>query len=243
MKESPAVLWFLAALAAIACLIAFADRPVNAWIGGMDGGLIEAYRAITQIGNSRWYLFSLPVVMAVALWLRERSGGENALVCSGVAGMAAFLWAAIAVSGITTNLLKVSIGRARPKLWDQEAIYGLSPLTFDYDRQSFPSGHATTMFALATALGLLIPRFRIPLYALAAVFSLTRVAVNAHFPSDIVAGAVVGTVVPLLLARALAGRGLMFRKDAAGKIRLGPAATAALQRLGRSFGQTRKGAI
>lgn len=243
MKETPAVLWFLAALAAIAALIAFADRPINAWVAGLDGGFIEAYRAINQIGNSRWYLFSLPVVMAVALWLRERSGGETALVCSGIAGMAAFLWAAIAVSGIATNLLKVAIGRARPKLWDQEAIYGLSPLTFDYDRQSFPSGHATTLFALATALGLLAPRLRIPLYALAALFGLTRVAVNAHYPSDIIAGAVVGTVMPLVLARGLARRGLMFREDAAGKIRLGPTAAVALKRLGRSTGQTRKGAI
>lgn len=218
MRERPATLWFLLGLAAIAALIAFADRPVNAWVAGLDGPLIEALRAITQIGNSRWYLFSLPVVMAVALWQRRRSGGAAALRLDAVAGIAGFLFAAVAVSGIATNIVKLLLGRARPKMWDEAGIFGLSPFSLDHDFQGFPSGHATTLFALAAALGCVWPRWRTPLYALAALLAFSRVAVNAHYPSDLVAGAMVGIATALLLRHFLARHGLLFRETADGRI-------------------------
>lgn len=210
MKERPAVLWFLAGLAAIALLIAFADRPVNAWAVAQHGPVIDALRAITQIGNSRWYLVSLPVVIVGAMWLRGRAGGLAALRLERIAGVAAYVFAAVAVSGIAANVIKLPIGRARPKLWDQEGIFGLSPFSLDHDFQGFPSGHATTLFALAAALGCLTPRLRLPLYLIAAVLAFSRVAVNAHYPSDLVGGAMVGVASALLLRAFLARHGLLF---------------------------------
>jgi len=214
MRERPAVLWFLAGLAAIALLIAFADRPVNAWAVAQHGPVIDALRAITQIGNSRWYLVSLPVVIAVALWLRGRAGGRAALRLERIAGVAAYLFGAVAVSGIAANLIKLPIGRARPKMWDQEGIFGLSPFSFDHDFQGFPSGHATTLFTLAAALGSLAPRLRLPFYLVAAVLAFSRVAVNAHYASDLVGGAMVGIASALLLRALLARHGLLFGREA-----------------------------
>lgn len=210
MRERPVVLWLLAGVGAIALLIAFADRPVNGWIATQDGAFIESLRIVTQIGSSRWYLIGLPVVVALALWLRERAGGHVALRLERIAGGAAFLFVAVTLSSIAANILKLLIGRARPGMLEEAGIFGLVPFSSGHDFQSFPSGHATTLFALAAALACLAPRWRVPLYALAALLSLSRVAVAAHYPSDIVGGAMVGVATALLLRRFLARRGLLF---------------------------------
>ncbi len=214
VRERTATLWILLGLALIAASIAFADRPVNAWVAAQHGPFVDSLRAITQIGNSRWYLVALPALAGLALWLRRRAGGGlAALRLELLAGNTLFLFAAVAVSGILTNLIKFPLGRARPKLWEQDGIFGVSPFSLDADFQGFPSGHATTLFALAAGLGLMAPRLRIPLYALAALLSFSRVAVNAHYPSDLVGGAMVGIGVTLWLRGLLARHGLAVGAD------------------------------
>lgn len=234
MKERQETLWLLAGLGAIAALIAFADRSLEIWMTGLEGPMIGALRDITQIGNSRWYLVGLPIVFAVALWLRQRAGGERALALDGVAGGAGFLFLAVALSGIVTNIFKLTIGRARPKLLDEAGVYGVSPFSLDHDYQSLPSGHATTLFALAAALGCLAPRWRTPLYLLASLLAVSRTAVGAHYPSDLVGGAMVGIGSVLLLRRFLADRGLLFRRLPGGRLVPGPSIAVLAAALRRS---------
>jgi membrane-associated phospholipid phosphatase len=83
--------------------------------------------------------------------------------------------------------LKLLIRRPRPELPD------LPPLTTTPTRLSFPSAHASTSFAgarLYARLGLPAA----PLYALAAGLACSRLYLGVHYPSDIVAGAVLGTL-------------------------------------------------
>ena len=75
---------------------------------------------------------------------------------------------------------------------------------------SFPSGHTTSAFAAACALGYMRPEWRRPLLAGAVLIGLSRILVGAHFPSDVVAGAILGSVVSMTLARDFARRGLAF---------------------------------
>jgi membrane-associated phospholipid phosphatase len=106
----------------------------------------------------------------------------------------AFLFAVVAVSGLTTDLLKVMIGRARPKLLFAAHLYGFDGFALRPDYWSFPSGHATTIIALAAALTILWPRHVLFYAFFAAIVALGRVVVGAHYPSDVMAGAFIAVV-------------------------------------------------
>jgi membrane-associated phospholipid phosphatase len=83
--------------------------------------------------------------------------------------------------------VKLAVRRQRPEL------PGVEPLTPTVSRLSFPSAHATTSFAAARAYSRVAPA---PLlYAAAVAFGLTRPYLGVHYPSDVLAGAVLGTAV------------------------------------------------
>jgi membrane-associated phospholipid phosphatase len=70
-----------------------------------------------------------------------------------------------------------------------------SPTTYS----SFPSGHTTTVVAVALYLFLLFPKYKFLWFSLALILALSRVLANDHFLSDIFAGIIVGTLSTLFL--------------------------------------------
>jgi membrane-associated phospholipid phosphatase len=68
---------------------------------------------------------------------------------------------------------------------------------------SFPSGHSATAFAFATGVGHVLAPAAIPLHGLAALVAYSRVHTGVHYPGDVVAGALMGTVLAQLTAHAL----------------------------------------
>jgi membrane-associated phospholipid phosphatase len=83
-------------------------------------------------------------------------------------------------------LVKVAIGRERPLLDEHP------PLARAPSKLSFPSAHATSSVAAATALGRVEPRARPALFTLAAAICVGRPYLGMHYPSDVLAGAILG---------------------------------------------------
>lgn len=169
------------------------------------------FRAITDLGKSGWILISSAAVVACLLALRAgaRSARERA-VYGYASQLASFVFLCVAVAGIVGSLAKNIIGRARPKHFDAMGALDFSPFAFKADLASFPSGHGTTIFALATALALLWPRWSVPVYAVAGWVAVSRVIIGAHYLADAVGGALLGTAIVLLIRDRLARRRWLF---------------------------------
>ena len=101
----------------------------------------------------------------------------------------------ILLSEMISGLLKVAVGRDRPPLANAEP----EPLVHLPATSSFPSGHSMVSFACATVLALAVPRLRWPLFALAALIAWSRVYVGVHYPFDILAGAILGVALGLVV--------------------------------------------
>jgi membrane-associated phospholipid phosphatase len=95
-----------------------------------------------------------------------------------IARLAATAWGA---SGVTSILLKGIVDRERP---DHSQTSRWS--------SSFPSGHTISWFALATVYGAKYPRLIIPLALVGAGVAYSRVYFGQHYPTDVLAGAVLG---------------------------------------------------
>lgn len=99
--------------------------------------------------------------------------------------------AAVGLASFTANLLgKELVRRPRP---DREAAKVIAGRHVPMPASaSFPSGHTASAFALATAVGTLLPATATPLGLMACVVGYSRVHTGVHYPGDVVAGALLG---------------------------------------------------
>jgi undecaprenyl-diphosphatase len=95
--------------------------------------------------------------------------------------------AAVGAAYATSTSIKLAIGRQRP------AIEDLPHLMATPTGLSFPSSHSTSSFAAARAFGALVPGAPLQVAALAMGFS--RLYLGVHYPSDVAAGAALGTLI------------------------------------------------
>ena len=132
---------------------------------------------VTQLGEPKivYSLAAVGLLETLVLDLRRRLRRSE----RSPKDFAWMYWVGIPAAGLLTTWMKGWIQRPRP-----------FPAELGW---SFPSGHATLAFALATALSVRWPRLWIVWYGMAVCVGISRIALGVHWPSDIVAGAVVGS--------------------------------------------------
>jgi membrane-associated phospholipid phosphatase len=121
-----------------------------------------------------------------------------------------FLFVAIGAPSLFVTIVKRMIGRARPFVTGIADPFVFSPFKWSAAYAGLPSGHATTAFAVLAAFGCLWPRARTALLIYALVIAASRIIVLAHYPTDVLAGALVGVGGVLMVRRYFALRRLAF---------------------------------
>ena len=146
----------------------------------------------------RWEPLTAFFLVASAWWVKWPLFAAVGAVCDvgcrrrlPLAGMAAAC--AAATAGLAVTAVKETVDRARPPVEDP----GLDPIGVVPASASFPSGHSATAFATAVAVGLVYPRLRVPLLALASLVALSRVYLGMHYSTDVLAGIALGVAVGL----------------------------------------------
>ncbi len=187
------------------CIISYEVFDVRAalFCAALGPSTKEMFGFLTRLGISTPWLVA---AFAGFVYFRFVSGNKV------LANVAAFLFVAVAVSGLANDLIKVLVGRSRPCLLISSGFYGFKPFSTQYLYASFPSGHSNTIGSLCYCLNLVTDRFRYALLVIALAVMTSRVVVGAHFPSDVLFGACLGVVITRLLAEAFEKRGLRIKK-------------------------------
>ena len=149
---------------------------------GHSRGLEDAAVALGKAGNNGlvWFL------LGGALALVDSSRWESWLICA--------LLGPIAIG--LNYAVKLLVRRPRP------VLEGLPPLGGAPSSLSFPSAHATSSFAVATAMVRVDPAMSAA-FLVAIALALGRPYLGMHYPSDVLAGALLGVVLGLIVPLSL----------------------------------------
>jgi membrane-associated phospholipid phosphatase len=223
-----ALLW----LAITAGTMVLIDAPIITAVASLPDWVGRLFNVLTDFGTSDWFLVPIGLaLMAIAALASPALVPMSRLVVAALTLRLGFLFAAIALPGLFVTIVKRLIGRARPFIGGHADPFLYVPFGWQPEYASLPSGHATNVFAALLAVGLLWPRLRPVMLVYALIIAASRVIVLAHHPSDVIAGAVVGTVGALLVRDWFASRRLAFAIDAGGGVRTLPGPS--LRRLAR----------
>jgi PAP2 superfamily. len=156
--------------------------------GGIDYTIFRAINGLA--GKSRTLDLAmiasakyLPVVFAIALVLLYLSWRPLNQRAAFIAGVSALI--ALGLGQIIGKFLP------RPRPYLSHSIHQLIPPSFD---TSFPSDHAILGFAVAVGITAYNKKAGVALLVLAAIMAFSRVFVGAHYPGDVIGGAVLGTI-------------------------------------------------
>jgi lipid A 4'-phosphatase len=198
IRPPPGLKNFILVTVAAALLFAYAlaslDQPLMLFTRDVSPLWRHVFRFITEFGIATPYLVVTALaagISFVAAKAAKRAARQRHRVN---AWRAAYVFLAVAVSGLIADLMKVVVGRVRPGLFFSEHISGFTGFGPRANYWSFPSGHSVTAAALAFALCVIYPRWRWAWIVAALLVGASRVGLDAHHLSDVIGGFYIGLV-------------------------------------------------
>lgn len=173
--------------------IFYFDKTMILWMRSFHRGNLKFYSILEYIDPLINFAGNGATLFIIALMLYLSGRYLNQRLYD--AGRAMFI--GFVSAGIVVQVLKHLIGRARPRLTVDPVFIGPSWKS-GYD--SFPSGHTAVAFCLAYILSRYFPKYRFIFYLFAVVVGFERFEDISHFPSDVMAGAIIGIIVGKLLS-------------------------------------------
>ena len=187
--------------------IYFIDLPLLAHSQTLPAEARAFMHLVTDLGLGGWKVLLAGAIGGWFLWkARSATRLRDVMRARHRAGLAFFVLAAVAITGVTASALKHAIGRARPSVMEAEGLLVLVPFDMRASFASFPSGHTATIFAAAIALAMIFPRLRAAFFALAVWVALSRVLLGAHWFSDAAASVALAAVMVWAMRRWAAAR-------------------------------------
>lgn len=197
-----------AAILLVALAMILLDQRAYQLASGLPPWLVEGFYTITDFGRSGWILVPTGgLILIIALLASPALDHMTRGVLAMVVVRLGFIFIAVGLPGLLVTIVKRWIGRVRPSA---QGPFAYEPFSWRPDYASLPSGHTTTAFAALVAIGAIFPRARPLLWGYAVLIALSRVVVTAHYSSDVIAGAVVGTLGALWVRDWFARRRLGF---------------------------------
>jgi membrane-associated phospholipid phosphatase len=147
------------------------------------------YHTTDWAKGAHWLAIAI-AAYSLARLIEWKWGGSETIRTTQTSALA-FL-TSLAVGSLILHTMKTVLGRRRPRDELELGLYGFKPFGLNLRYDSFPSGHALTIFCVAAILSGTIPWLAPLWFAIALYLALTRALLNAHFLSDVFIGAAIG---------------------------------------------------
>ena len=138
-----------------------------------------------------WIGAAALIYLAAQAWIAI---AEVTPLVRAVSDYALALLASFIVGSVILHVIKIFLGRRRPRDDFEHGLYGFRYFTWQLQYDSFPSGHSMTIFSVAVVLSAAFPLLAPLWLVLALGLSLTRAMLTAHFLADVMVGAAIGII-------------------------------------------------
>jgi undecaprenyl-diphosphatase len=201
----------LTAVGVLAILLAFTvDQPIARALAGLDPSVIRVGRFVTWFGQGGVILYPTGILILTGLILRTFRPNLRGRLDGPIRVLAA-IFITVAAAGLADDVLKIVFGRARPYVWLAGDESGFGFFRYGAKFASFPSGHTTTSVAAALAFSAVFPRGKPAFLAAALLIAISRMVLESHYLSDVIAGAMLGGTVAVIALNRLRERGWLPR--------------------------------
>lgn len=179
--------WGIVWLLTYSAFFIFLDRSIDLWVHTNLAGTW-----VDSLGSFISFFATGPICFLVLIFLvlltiiydpkHEKNWARKIL----------FVCVSVGTAIVIGETLKIILGRYRPVMLFKQNLYGLHFFSTKWAINSTPSGHTLRAFSCFTALSLIFPK-KMPLFIfLAILIGISRIAVTAHYPSDVIFGCFIG---------------------------------------------------